>query len=113
MQFNDIINQENVKQQLRSFVQQNRLSHALLFLGKEGNGALPLAIAFAQYMVCERVSRNSAPDSDRQSQHSLFGENSSEPDESIVQLPFDSCGECPSCKKAAQLIHPDIHFSYP
>src|ERR1700741_440755 len=26
---------------------------------------------------------------------------------------MDSCGECPSCKKSAQLIHPDIHFSYP
>jgi len=26
---------------------------------------------------------------------------------------MDSCGECSSCKKASQLIHPDIHFSYP
>src|SRR5438093_11766007 len=32
-------------------VQQNRLSHALLFLGKEGSGALPLAIAFAQSLT--------------------------------------------------------------
>ncbi len=25
----------------------------------------------------------------------------------------DSCGECNSCKKVSQLIHPDLHFSYP
>jgi DNA polymerase-3 subunit delta' len=25
----------------------------------------------------------------------------------------DSCGVCPACTKANQLIHPDIHFSYP
>ena len=28
-------------------------------------------------------------------------------------LPADACGVCPSCVKASQLIHPDIHFSYP
>ena len=37
-------------------VQHNRLSHALLFLGKEGSGALSLALAFAQYIVCEKVN---------------------------------------------------------
>ena len=25
----------------------------------------------------------------------------------------DSCGTCPACTKAQQLVHPDIHFSYP
>ena len=25
----------------------------------------------------------------------------------------DSCGICPSCIKAQQFVHPDIHFSYP
>jgi DNA polymerase-3 subunit delta' len=52
MQFKDIIGQQQVKDQLMQLVQQNRLSHALLFLGKEGSGALSLAIAFAQYIVC-------------------------------------------------------------
>ena len=41
MLFKDVIGQEHVKQQLIEMVQQNRLSHALLFLGKEGSGALP------------------------------------------------------------------------
>lgn len=52
MQFKDIIGQRPVKDQLVNMVRQNRLSHALLFLGKEGSGALPLALAFSQYVVC-------------------------------------------------------------
>jgi hypothetical protein len=42
MLFKDIIGQQEVKQHLIELVQHNRLSHALLFLGKEGSGALPL-----------------------------------------------------------------------
>jgi DNA polymerase III subunit delta' len=83
----------------------NRLSHALLFTGKEGTGALPLAIAFAQYILCEKVSLRLSS----LSGSSLFGEPS--PEEKV--LPSDACGECNSCKKAAALVHPDIHFSYP
>ena len=48
MLFNEVIGQQAVKQHLAEMVEQNRLSHALLFLGKEGSGALPLARAFAQ-----------------------------------------------------------------
>ncbi len=106
MTFSDIIGQKDVKQQLAELVQHNRLSHALLFLGKEGSGALPMALAFAQYITCEKV----------QGKHtavlagpSLFGE----PVNSDKQAVTDSCGTCPACQKAAQLIHPDIHFSYP
>jgi DNA polymerase-3 subunit delta' len=56
MQFKDVIGQNEVKHHLAEMVQQNRLSHALLFLGKEGSGALPLALAFAQFVVCEKVN---------------------------------------------------------
>ena len=90
MRFADIIGQQAIKEQLTELVHHNRLSHALLFIGKEGNGALPLAIAFAQYMVCERSHGPLAM--------------SHEP---------DSCGACPACMKAEQLAHPDIHYSYP
>ena len=50
MLFKDIIGQQEVKEQLIELVQHNRLSHALLFIGKEGSGALPLALTFAQYV---------------------------------------------------------------
>lgn len=93
-------------------VQHNRLSHALLFLGKEGGGALQLAMAFAQFIVCENTNGKS---SKKQSQEvSLFGE---EPEPAVSNSPLgdggDSCGHCSACTKATDLIHPDIHFSYP
>ena len=106
MQFSDIIGQQEVKQQLAELVQHNRLSHALLFIGKEGSGALPLALAFAQYVVCEKVNGKST----FQTGPSLFG---TEPASSIQNPESDSCGICPACTKAQQLVHPDIHFSYP
>lgn len=89
-------------------LQHNRLSHALLFLGKEGSGALPLALAFAQFIVCEKVNgKNTAI----QAGPSLFGD---EPAPAVQPTTYtDACGVCPSCSKAEQLIHPDIHFSYP
>lgn len=85
MSFSKVIGQGTVKQSLVELVHLNRLSHALLFLGPEGSGALPLALAFAQYVVCERAK----------------GEMG------------DACGVCPACVKASRLVHPDIHFSYP
>jgi DNA polymerase-3 subunit delta' len=51
MLFKDVIGQEAAKQHLTEMVEQNRLSHALLFVAKEGSGGLPLALAFAQYVV--------------------------------------------------------------
>lgn len=106
MQFADIIGQKEVKAQLQDLYNQNRLSHALLFLGKEGSGALPLALAFTQYIVCEKVNGKNKNTS---AGPSLFGD---EP-ETTAMIPTDACGECAACKKAGQYVHPDIHFSYP
>jgi len=108
VQFSDIIGQRSVKKQLAELVQHNRLSHALLFLGKEGSGALPLALAFAQFLVC---STGIVPVAEKGP--SLFGDMEPEQPAPPAALKTDSCGACPSCLKAAQLIHPDIHFSYP
>jgi len=107
MQFSKIINQQEVKQQLVELIQHNRLSHALLFLSKEGSGALSLALALAQYLTCEKAN----PKSQSNSNASLFGEELPTPDSRL--LTSDSCGVCPSCTKANQLVHPDIHYSYP
>ncbi len=83
MQFKHIAGQAAVKQRLINTVNENRVSHAQLFLGPEGSGSLALAIAYAQYLCCE----------DKQ--------------------PHDSCGVCSSCRKYQKLMHPDLHFSYP
>ncbi len=104
MQFQSITGQKETKEQLVQMVQHNRLSHALLFLGKEGSGALQLALAFAQYIVCKpraiEVDLFAVPTNDKQETKQQETRN-------------DSCGVCPACKKANELIHPDIHFSYP
>jgi len=107
MQFKNIIGQAGVKEKLAEMVNHNRLSHALLFLGAEGSGALPLAIAFSQYIVCEKINTQNISSIGP----SLFGEHNLKDDQSLIMR--DACGICPSCVKAQQLIHPDIHFSYP
>lgn len=104
--FQDIIGQREIKQQLVEMVQHNRLSHALLFLGKEGNGSLQLAIALAQYITCEQAAVHNPQSAVRQS---LFGDDTND----LRLMTNESCGICASCIKAQQLIHPDIHFSYP
>ncbi|WP_432709333.1 ATP-binding protein [Pedobacter sp.] len=83
MRFKEIIGQETIKRQLIQTVAENRVSHAQLFLSCPGSGALPLAIAYAQYLNCLQKSAN------------------------------DSCGQCSSCRKYERYIHPDLHFSYP
>ncbi len=83
MQFSQIIGQEEAKRNLVQTVQENRVSHAQMFLGPPGSGKLALAVAYAQYINCS-------------------GRNET-----------DSCGICPSCQKFAKLAHPDLHFSYP
>ena len=107
VQFEKGIGQREIKEQLIQMVQHNRLSHALLFLSKEGSGALSLALAFAQYIVCEQVNGKIK----KSEEPSLFGEP--EPASQPIANFTDSCGVCSACTKASQLIHPDIHFSYP
>jgi DNA polymerase III subunit delta' len=105
MLFKDVVGQAAVKKQLVHLVADNRLSHALLFLGREGCGSLSLARALAQYLVCEKVTGKKHADPAAL----LFGE----PEPVETGFPEDSCGVCPACVKAVQLMHPDIHFSYP
>ncbi len=83
MQFKEVIGNESIKKALIQEVATNRVSHAQLFLGPEGTGKLPLALAFAQYLLCDNPSKT------------------------------DSCGECPNCKKVNNLVHPDLHFVFP
>jgi len=110
MQFSKIINQQEVKQQLVELIQHNRLSHALLFLSKEGSGALSLALALAQYLTCEKANPKSQITN---SKPSLFGEEPIQSEIRNLKSEIDSCGTCPSCTKANRLVHPDIHYSYP
>ena len=83
MLFKDVIGHNELKKRLIQTVNEGRISHAQLFLGKSGYGTLPLALAYAQYVCCEN------------------------------RLAEDSCGSCPACHKFSKLIHPDLHFAFP
>ena len=52
MLFNQIIGQEYLKKHLKISAENGRIPHAQLFVGKEGSGALPMAIAYAQFLLC-------------------------------------------------------------
>jgi len=105
MLLRDIIGQEKLKHQLVEMVQHQRLSHALLFVGPEGSGALPLAIAFAQYLVCSPATTNQVLD--------MFAD----PDALAKQVHTfnepDAIADLPAYQRANQLMHPDLHFSFP
>ncbi len=104
MLFKDVIGQQRVKKQLSEMVEQSRLSHALLFLGKEGSGALPLALAFAQYVVSLPAASPVVED--------LFGGMTALEVVPSFISPEDIASQS-SFQRAEQLIHPDLHFSFP
>lgn len=83
MFFKDVIGQDKIKERLIRSVNEQRISHALMFAGPGGTGKLALALAFAQYVSCRNRGET------------------------------DSCGECPSCRKYRKLAHPDLHFVFP
>ncbi|MFW6370996.1 MAG: ATP-binding protein [Bacteroidota bacterium] len=83
MRFSEVIGQDELKKKLIRTVNENRVSHAQLFFGPNGYGSLPIALAYAQYINCTNRQID------------------------------DSCGECPSCRKYAKYIHPDLHFVFP
>ncbi len=83
MLFQQVLGHQKVIQHLIEAHQANRTAHAQILVSKEGNGALGLALAYAQYILCDAPTAT------------------------------DACGDCPSCKKNKKLVHPDVHFSYP
>jgi len=83
MQFSKVVGQQHLKESMIEAINNGRISHAQLFLGPEGNGALPLAIAYIQYLFCKNRTAT------------------------------DSCGQCPQCIRITKLNQPDLHFVYP
>ncbi len=60
MLFNQIIGQEHIKNHLRTSAENGRIPHAQLFVGKEGSGTLPMAIAYAQFLLCNSSDNSEA-----------------------------------------------------
>ncbi len=83
MLFKDILGLDHIKNHLVSSADAGRIPHANLFVGPEGSGTLAMAIAYAQYILCQ----NSA------------GENNTG---------NEACNI-----KCNSLSHPDLHFAFP
>lgn len=84
MTAHSFIGQSAVWQRLLADLKANRVPHALMLTGPAGAGKLALAIDFARALLCQHPNDDASP-----------------------------CGECPSCKMAAKLEHPDLHFTFP
>ena len=83
MQFSEILGQEYIKSHLTKSADLGRIPHAQLFVGPEGSGTLPMAIAYAQYIICSNQNAENS------------GSN-------------ESCNI-----KFHKISHPDLHFIYP
>src|SRR6478752_4875744 len=83
MQFSEILGQEYIKNHLIKSASAGRIPHAQLFVGPEGSGALPAAIAYAQYILCNNTDNE------------------------------NSGGNAACNLKFEHISHPDLHFIYP
>lgn len=83
MQFAEIPGLAEIKQSLISSYENNHIAHAQLFSGIEGGGALPMALAFTTFLLCQNKTAE------------------------------DSCGTCVNCQRMKKFIHPDVHFFFP
>ena len=83
MYFHDIIGHEALKAELISSVQMGIIHHAQLFVGRDGEGALGLAYAYARYLNCSQRGAT------------------------------DACGHCPSCKRYDTFAEQDLFHLFP
>ncbi len=83
MLFSNVVGQQLAKNGLLKMWHNNVFPHALLIVGAEGTGGLPMALALAQYIFCENKTET------------------------------DACGYCAGCSKASKLEHADLHLSFP
>ncbi|UOK43121.1 MULTISPECIES: ATP-binding protein [Flavobacterium] len=83
MLFQEILGQQHIKSHLTKSADSGRIPHAQLFVGPEGSGTLPMAIAYARNILCSNTS----------------GENTN--GNEACNLKFE------------HFSHPDLHFVFP
>ncbi len=83
MLFSQILGLSHIKKHLATSANAGRIPHAQLFVGPEGCGLLPMALAYAQYIICGNTNEEN------------IGANTS------CNTKFDS------------YAHPDMHFVFP
>ena len=83
VKFSEILGQDHIKLHLTKSADAGSIPHAQLFVGPEGTGALPMAVAYAQYILCKNINSN------------------------------NNTGDTACNLKFEKLSHPDLHFAFP
>jgi len=89
MALKDIIGQERALSLLKGWIKNNRLPHALFFVGEEGIGKRFTAINLAKTLNCSHLAPR------------------------LSHYEIDCCDQCPSCMKIDRAIHPDVFLIAP
>lgn len=87
MQSTEVIGQQEAWQRLMQLVDENRIPHALMFVGPQGSGKFALALAFASFLLGEPWNGKSMVDNEAMRRNA------------VAML--------------AKWQHPDLHFSFP
>ncbi len=58
MNFTNIIGQDFLKKYFQKIIKLNRIPHTQMFVGDEGSGTLPMALAFARNLLCKNDDMN-------------------------------------------------------
>jgi len=60
MEFSEIIGHQHIKSHLLKTIENGRIPHAQLFIGINGSGLLPMAIAYASELICKTYPKDSS-----------------------------------------------------
>ncbi|MEA1786464.1 DNA polymerase III subunit delta' [Arenibacter sp. GZD96] len=83
MLFRDILGLDHIKKHLTTSADAGRIPHAQMFVGAEGVGTLPMALAYAQYILCKNSEAENTTGN-------------------------EACN-----LKCSHFSHPDLHFAFP
>ena len=83
MLFSELIGHPHIKGHLRTTADAGRVAHAQIFSGPEGSGTLPMALAYARYLLCG------------------------------AERPDNSAEGNACHAKCRNFTHPDLHFAFP
>lgn len=59
MDFSEVIGQQHIKSHLIKTVENGRIPHTQLFVGKSGSGILPLVLSYAKEILCHSFTKGS------------------------------------------------------
>ena len=86
MKFSEVIGQKEVWARLMQMAEEERIPHAIMFCGPKGCGKMAVALAFASYLMGEKMEENASTPTDAERRTSVM---------------------------LKKWEHPDLHFTFP